>query len=67
MSEGNITIHVKDSESIDRALRRFKKKFEKVRILKQLRARMHYKKPSIKRREERIKAIYRDKVLARIA
>ena len=62
MTEGNITIHVKDNESIDRALKRFKKKFEQTRVLKQLRARMYYKKPSIQRREERIKAIYKQKM-----
>ena len=67
MSEGNITILVKDNENIDRALKRFKKKFEKVRILKQLRQRMYYKKPSIKRREVLLKAIYRDRVKARLS
>ncbi len=62
MSEGNITIHVKDNETIDRALRRFKKKFEQIGLLKKFRARMYYKKPSIQRREERLKAIYRQKM-----
>ena len=59
MTEGNITIHVKDNETIDRALKRFKKKFEQTRVLKKLRARMYYKKPSVQRREELIKAIYK--------
>ncbi len=62
MTEGNITIHVKDNETIERALKRFKKKFEQTRVLKKLRARMYYKKPSIQRREERIKAIYKQKM-----
>lgn len=61
MSEGNIIIHIKDNETIDRALKRFKKKIEKVGILKKLRTRMYYKKPSIERRDERLKAIYRQK------
>jgi len=62
MTEGNITIHVKDNETIDRALKRFKKKFEQTRVLKKLRARMYYKKPSVQRREELIKAIYKQKM-----
>ena len=64
MSGGNIIIRVKDNEAIDRALKRFKKKFEKVGVLKKIRTRMYYKKPSIQRREERIKAIYRQKMQA---
>ena len=62
MSEGNITIHVKDNEPIDRALKRFKKKFEKVRVLRKLRSRMFYRKPSIEKREQRLKAIYKQKM-----
>jgi small subunit ribosomal protein S21 len=62
MSEGNIIIYVKDNETIDRALKRFKKKFEKVGVLKKLRKRMFYKKPSIEHREERLKAIYKQKM-----
>ena len=64
MHEGNIVIHVKDKEPIERALKRFKKKFERVGVLKKLRARMFYKKPSMAHREERLKAIYRQKMLA---
>jgi small subunit ribosomal protein S21 len=62
MSESNIIIHVKDNEAIDRALKRFKKKFEKVGVMKRLKRGMYYKKPSIERREERLKAIYRQKM-----
>jgi small subunit ribosomal protein S21 len=62
MSEGNIIIHVKDKETIDRALKRFKKKFEKVGLLKNIRKRMFYKKPSIMHREERLKAIYKQEM-----
>ncbi|MFM2428172.1 MAG: hypothetical protein RL012_56 [Bacteroidota bacterium] len=62
MREGNIVVHVKDKETIDRALKRFKKKFEKVGVLKNLRKRMFYKKPSIEQREERLKAIYKQEM-----
>ncbi|MCL4109460.1 UNVERIFIED_CONTAM: hypothetical protein GTU68_037725 [Idotea baltica] len=46
-----IIIKVKEGESIDRALRRYKKKFEKTGILKEVRNRMYYEKPSIEKRE----------------
>ena len=62
MRESSIVIRVKDNETIDRALKRFKKKFEKVGVLKKLRKRMFYQKPSLAHREERLKAIYRQKV-----
>jgi small subunit ribosomal protein S21 len=45
-----IIIDVKEGESVDKALRRFKKKFEKLGILKQVRSRMYYTPPSVNRR-----------------
>lgn len=54
-----IIISVKDNESIDRALKRYKKKFEKTGVLKELRSRSFYEKPSITRRTEIIKAKYK--------
>ena len=65
MSEGNIVIRVKDNETIDRALKRFKKKFEKLGVLKKLRRRMFYKKPSTENREKRLKAIYKQEMQTR--
>ncbi|MEM7298555.1 MAG: 30S ribosomal protein S21 [Bacteroidota bacterium] len=53
-----LIINVKENESIDRALKRFKKKFEKTGVLRELRSRTHYTKPSVQRREEVIKARY---------
>lgn len=60
-----IVIHLKKDEAIDKALKRFKRKFEKVGTLKELRERIQYKKPSIKRREKKLKAIYKQKLYAR--
>ena len=57
-----IIINVKENESIDKALKRFKKKFERTGVLKEVRARSLYEKPSIKRRNVRIKAAYRQKM-----
>lgn len=49
--ESMIIIKVKENESIDRALRRYKKKFEKTGVLKEVRSRMYYNKPSVVKRE----------------
>ncbi len=53
-----IIIPVKEGENIERALKRFKRKFEKTGVIKELRERQKYTKPSIKRREELKKAAY---------
>ncbi len=53
-----LIIDVKDSENIDKALKKYKKKFEKAGILKQLRKRKQFTKPSIIRRTEVLKAVY---------
>ncbi len=60
-----IIIKVKDGENIDRALRRYKKKFEKTGILKSVRNRMFYRKPSEERKEEMKKAINRQRHYAK--
>ena len=57
-----IVINIKENESIDRALKRFKKKFEKTGVLKELRARTSFEKPSVTRRSEIIHAAYRQKM-----
>lgn len=53
-----IIVDVKEGESIDRALRRYKKKYDRVGILKSVRKRMHFTPKSVERREE-IKAARR--------
>jgi small subunit ribosomal protein S21 len=57
-----LIIDSKDCENIDKALKKYKKKFEKAKILLQLRDRQSYKKPSVKRRGEVLKAIYRQQI-----
>lgn len=59
-----LIINIKENESIDKALKRFKKKFEKTGVLKQLRSRTSFTKPSVKRRGEIIKAAYIEKKFA---
>lgn len=53
-----IIIPVKEGESIDRALKKFKRKFEKTGVIKELRERQAYKKPSVEKRETMIRATY---------
>lgn len=54
-----LIIDTRDSDSIDRALKKYKKKFEKSGVMKELRRRKHFTKPSIQRREEVLKAAYK--------
>ena len=49
-------IIVKEGEPLERALKRFKKKVEAARIIKDVRRREHYLKPSIRKKEKRIAA-----------
>jgi small subunit ribosomal protein S21 len=56
-----LIINIKENESIDKALKRFKKKFEKTGILRELRERTSFTKPSVKRRSEVIRAAYRQR------
>ncbi len=53
-----LIIPVKEGESIDRALKKFKKKFERTGVVKQLRSRQAYTKQSVVRRTEIKKAAY---------
>lgn len=55
-----LIIDVKDGESIDRALKKYKRKYERAGTIKQLRRRKHFTKPSIERRQEVLKAIYKE-------
>ena len=50
-----LIIPVKEGEAIERALKRFKRKFDKM---KQLRARQQFNKPSVVKRQQKVKAIY---------
>ena len=53
-----IIVPVKDGESIEKALKKFKRKFEKTRAIRELRARKTFLKPSVKKRMQMQKAIY---------
>jgi small subunit ribosomal protein S21 len=55
-----LIINVKETDSLDRALKKFKKKFEKTGALKELRERQAFTKPSVRRRHQLIKARYKE-------
>lgn len=57
-----LIIDSKDCENIDKALKKYKKKFEKSRTLLQLRERQAFVKPSVKKREQKLKAIYKQQI-----
>lgn len=62
-----IIVPLKENETIDKALKKFKKKFEKTGIIKQLRARQAYEKPSVSRRTTVKKAIYKNHLVQQAA
>ncbi|MBO4654757.1 MAG: 30S ribosomal protein S21 [Bacteroidales bacterium] len=53
-----IVVPVKEGETIERALKKLKRKFEKTGVVRELRARQKFTKPSVIKREQKLKAIY---------
>ena len=58
-------VQVRDEESFENALRRFKRKCEKEGILTELKKRQHFEKPSVKRKRKDLQA--RKKMLRKLA
>ncbi|MCW8898522.1 MAG: 30S ribosomal protein S21 [Flavobacteriales bacterium] len=57
-----IIIPIKDGENIERALKKYKKKYERTGTIKELRNRKQFDKPSVVNRAQKIKAIYVEKL-----
>jgi small subunit ribosomal protein S21 len=57
-----LVVQIKEGDNIEKALKKYKKKFEKTGVVKQLRERSKFTKPSVRRREEVIKASYKQKL-----
>jgi len=57
-----IVIPLKEGENIERALKKFKRKFEKTGVIKELRERQAYKKPSVAKRDVKKRAVYIQKL-----
>jgi small subunit ribosomal protein S21 len=57
-----IVIPIKEGENIERSLKKFKRKFEKTGVIKELRNRQAFAKPSITKRQQKLHAIYIQKL-----
>jgi small subunit ribosomal protein S21 len=53
-----IVVPLKEGENIERALKKFKRKFEKTGVVKELRNRQAFTKPSVEKRKQMMRAIY---------
>jgi small subunit ribosomal protein S21 len=63
LNKNMLIIPVKEGENIERALKKYKKKFDKTNVMKQLRARKEFIKPSVINRQDKIRATYRERML----
>ena len=54
-----LIIPVKEGEAIHKALKKFKKKFERTGTMRQLRKRQSFTKPSVSRRKDILRAVYK--------
>ena len=59
-----LIVQVKDGESIDRALKRYKRKYDKTGVVRQLRARQQFVKPSVIERQVKIRAVHKQRLLS---
>ena len=57
-----IVIPIKEGENIERSLKKFKRKFEKTGVVKELRNRQAFTKPSITKRQQKLHAVYIQKL-----
>ena len=57
-----IIMPVKEGENIERALKKFKRKYERTGVLKELRRRQYFTKPSIAKRDAMMHAVYVEKL-----
>ena len=57
-----LIIPINEGENVERALKKYKKKFEKTNVMKQLRDRKEFEKPSVSRRQEVIRAAYKQRM-----
>ncbi|MBX2846453.1 MAG: 30S ribosomal protein S21 [Saprospiraceae bacterium] len=55
-----LIIDVKDADSLDKALKKYKRKVERTGVIKELRRRQHFIKPSVRRRNEMLSAAYKN-------
>ena len=57
-----IIVPLKEGENIEKALKKFKRKYEKTGVVKELRRRQEFTKPSVVKRDQKKHAIYVQKM-----
>lgn len=57
-----LRVPVKDGDSIEKALKQFKRKVMNTKLIKELRDRQEYEKPSVTARKKKLKALYVQKL-----
>lgn len=57
-----LIVPVKEGENIERAIKKYKKKFDKTKVMRELRDRKEFTKPSVTKRQQRIKAAYKQRL-----
>lgn len=57
-----LIVEIKNGESIEGPLKRMKRKVKNTKLIEQLRKNQEFKKPSVKKREQKLKAIYKQKI-----
>jgi len=60
-----LIIPVKDGESIDKALKKYKRKFDRTGVVRELRSRQQFTKPSVVERQQRLRAAYKQQLLSK--
>ncbi|WP_428740646.1 30S ribosomal protein S21 [Tenacibaculum sp.] len=58
-----LIIQVKEGENIDRAIKRYRRKYRNTKVLREIRERKEYTKPSVSKREQLKKAQYKEQFL----
>jgi len=57
-----LVVQLKEGDTLEKALKKFKKKFEKTGVIKELRDRQKFTKKSVRRRQQKIRAVYVNKL-----
>jgi len=57
-----LIIPVKEGENIERAIKKYKKKFDRTKVMRELRQRKEFTKPSVSKRQERIRTAYKQRM-----
>ena len=57
-----LVVQLKEGDTLEKALKKFKKKFEKTGVVKELRERQKFTKKSVRTRQQKIRAVYVNKI-----